>query len=86
LLEESNIYKPNWSSTFLQEASNLVQTKLHQEAQLNQQAEDSTNSLNHDNDDDSSRPDPDIERDRIAKELIEEEEKEKKKKKKGKKN
>jgi hypothetical protein len=82
-LEESNIYKPNWSNTFLQEASNLVQMKLQQEAELNQRSE---NLADNHNNDESSHADPEAERQRLADELVEEEEKEKKKKKKGKRN
>ncbi|KAJ3262615.1 translocation protein S66 [Boothiomyces macroporosus] len=89
LMEESNLYKPNWSASFLQEVSQLVQMKMQQAAQQEQQSmEAQQQNMEAQQQEQSSEKQPldeQAERERIARELIEEEEKEKKQKKKGKK-
>ncbi|KAJ3272113.1 translocation protein S66 [Terramyces sp. JEL0728] len=82
LLEESNMYKDNWSATFLQEVSQLVQMKMQQATQQ------TTGPQNPEASPDQQPPQPvdeEAERERIAQELIEEEENSKKEKKKSKK-
>ncbi|KAJ3313825.1 translocation protein S66 [Boothiomyces sp. JEL0838] len=82
LMEESNLYKPNWSASFLQEVSQLVQMKMQQAAQQEQQ---NMEAQQQEQSSEKQPLDEEAERERIARELIEEEEKEKKEKKKGKK-
>ncbi|KAJ3321522.1 translocation protein S66 [Boothiomyces sp. JEL0866] len=85
LMEESNLYKPNWSSTFLQEVSQLVQMKMQQSAQQEQPNVEVPQEAAQQQEETPQPLDEEAERERIARELIEEEEKEKTGKKKSKK-
>ncbi|KAI8899648.1 Pre protein translocase subunit Sec66-domain-containing protein [Globomyces pollinis-pini] len=92
IVEESNIYKPDWGKTFLQEASALVQNKLQQEAQKAAEELNATETVQSPvHKTKKSAPKAELvetdeeRRERLQNELIEEEEKSKATKKKGKK-
>jgi hypothetical protein len=84
LLQESNIYKPNWSDTFLQEASNLVQmqTQAAKQAEAEQaeaeQAKSETQPAANESDavevKVTKKDLTDADREKLAQELIAEEE------------